>query len=395
MASKNRIPADKDVLRWARNVRGLSRREAADKIKISEQELADIEEGRQSPTTIAFNKMIVVYKQTESTLLLQRPPASKAIPKDYRTVAGRQSKLSPDTRLAIREAQELQQFVSELVEDDPRLVERFQLRKLTTNFDPEAEAKRERARIGVPLATQLKWKPKESFDNWRDLLGHKGVLVLLKKMPWEDCRGFSLIDHGLLPAIIINSEDVPAARSFTLFHELAHLALRTAAICTLTVADSNIERWCNVFAAAFLLPAEEVKAYAKQINPSAGTNHDWSMTGISGLATHYRVSRSVMALRLQGLGLAIPNYYDKHKGEFNAFDKRPKPNKPLKIKRPAGWKEKQRLKEVGIAAASVIVDAWKEQIVDATEAADILNLSLDELHGLQKQTEVQRVRNVG
>jgi hypothetical protein len=102
-----------------------------------------------------------------------------------------------------------------------------------------------------------------------------------------------------------------------------------------------------------------------------------------------------MALRLQNLGLSIANYYEKHKGQLNSFDRKAKPTEPPKIVRRPGWKEKQKLREVGITAASVILDAWKEEIADATEAADILNLSLEELHGLQEQTEVQRVRNVG
>lgn len=395
MAKKARIPANKDVLIWARNVSGLTREDAGRQIGISEQELTQIELGRESPTTAAFKKMVTVYKQTESTLLLERPPTAQTLPKDYRTAEGRRVQLSPNTRLAIRDAQELQRYVSEIVSDDPRLIKRLQLPSLTPTSDPEREATKERGRIGVPLSTQLQWKRNEAFDNWRDWLGRKGILVLLKRMPWEDCRGFSLLDHELVPTVVVNAADIPAARIFTLFHEYAHLTLHSAGICTLTSAGNNVERWCNLFAAAFLLPAEELTAHAKDVNSSAGPTHDWSLSKVGRLANYYRVSVSVMALRLQSLGLAIPNYYDKHKAELRTFDKPAEPTTRPKIKRKPGWKEKRKLKEVGITAASVIVDAWREQIVDATEAADILNLSLDELHGLQKQTEVQRVRNVG
>jgi Zn-dependent peptidase ImmA (M78 family)/DNA-binding XRE family transcriptional regulator len=386
------VPANKDVLRWARHIRGLSRREAAEKIRITEQELADIEEHDQHPTVKAFNKMVTVYKQTESTLLLERPPDAQPFPKDFRTISGGQTKLSPDTRLAIRDAQEIQQYVSELVEDDPGLVEHLELPALMVTDDPEQEARKERERIGVPLSVQLQWKQKDSFDSWRDSLERKGVLVLLKQMPWQDCRGFSLL--GQLPAIVVNSKDIPVARTFTLFHEYAHLALRTAGICTPTAGKSGVERWCNQFAAAYLLPAQDLKDHVKAINPNAGIDHDWSVTVVGRLATYYRVSRSAMALRLQTLGLALPNYYDKHRSELSSSDKQ-KPKKAAKIKRKPGWKETKRLKEVGITAATVIVNAWQERIVDPMEAADILNLSLDELHGLQKQTEARRVRNVG
>lgn len=392
-----RVPANKDVLRWARNVRGLNRLEAAGKIGITEQELANIEEGDQFPTVKAFNKMVTVYKQTESTLLLERPPEPQEFPKDFRTASafGVRAKLSPDTRLAIRDAQEIQQYVGELVQDDPNLVRRLQLPAFTVKDDAEHEAEIERDRIGLSLSTQFQWKPKESFDNWRDWLERRGILVLLKKMPWEDCRGFSLVDHSEIPAIVINSEDIPVARTFTLFHEYAHLGLRTAGICTPTTARNGVERWCNLFSAAFLMPAGQFMPYVKAINPNAGIEHDWPIATVGRLATYYRVSRAAMAIRLQELGLAVPNYYDRHRSELSGFDRQGKAKKPPKIKRKPGWREKKRLKEVGITAASVIVGAWQEQIVDPLEAADILNLSLDELRGLQKQTEARRVRNVG
>lgn len=387
------VPASKDVLKWARETRGLTVSEAAQLLGVPQQVLADIEAGHQHPTSTVFDKMITVYKQTESILLLERHPAIAPLPNDYRTVGGRRPKLSPETRLAIREAQELQSYLSELVEDDPQLINRIKLPMASTNDDPETTAATTRDLLGVPLDVQLTWKPgNESFNNWREHLQNKGLLILLKKMPWKDCRGFSLWDGSLLPAIVVNPEDVAAARIFTLFHECAHLIIRNTGICTLT-ATNTIEQWCNRFAGAFLLPARDFTEHIKTY-PMAGQNYDWPMGQLARLAAYYRVSRSVMALRLQHLGLAIPTYYDKHKGELNNFDQKPKPSKPPRIIRKPGWKEKQTLREVGSAAASVIVTAWKEQIADATEAADILNLSLDELHGLQAQTEV-RVRNVG
>lgn len=392
--AKSEIPANKDVLTWAREVRGFTRQQTALKLKISEHELAEIEEGRQLPTTTIFNRMIVVYKQTESTLLLAQPPSTPSLPEDYRTAAGRRATLSPETRLVIRDVQELQQYVSELVEDDPKLIERAQLPVFTLKDNPEEKATQERARIGVALSVQLNWSLTESFDKWRDQLGRRGMLLLLKAMPWDDCRGFSLLDHTLLPTIVVNAEDKPTARVFTLFHEYAHLSLRSAGICRLTLMDSSVERWCNLFAAAFLLPAKELREQALHLSPEAGPTYEWPMSRISRLANYYRVSRAVVALRLQTLHLTTPNYFDQHKAELTSFDRQPKPDKPLKIKRKPGWREKQRLKEVGLAAASVIVGAWREQIVEATEAADVLNLSLDELRGLQEQTEVQRLRNV-
>jgi Zn-dependent peptidase ImmA (M78 family)/DNA-binding XRE family transcriptional regulator len=388
------IPANKDVLRQARDIRGLSLQKAAELIRISPQQLDAIEHGHQLPTTRIFDRMVQVYKQSESILLLERLPATPQLPKDYRTIAGRTARLSPDTRLAIRQAQELQRYVSDLVEDEPSLINRARLATAAINDNPEAQAKHHREQLNVPLSIQLAWSLEDSFSKWRDSLESKGFLVLLKKMPWKDCRGFSLLGNHALPTIVVNSEDIGVAQNFTLFHEYAHLTLRNAGICIFTPV-SKVERWCNAFAAEFLIPSNAFIAHIRSINPEASPTYDWPLTKVARLASYYRVSRSVIALRLQNLALAIPNYYDKHRRALTTFDQRPKPTKPLRIKKKPGWKEKQKLKEVGIGAASVIVGAWRDRIADATEAADILNLSLDELHELQKQTEVQRVRNVG
>jgi Zn-dependent peptidase ImmA (M78 family) len=397
MATKRRSPATisakGDVLRMARDVRGLSLQKAADLLRISRQQLDAIEQGREYPTTHIFDRMVRVYKQSESMLLLDRLPVAQ-LPKDYRTVARGIARLSPDTRLAIRQAQELQRYISDLVDEDPSLIPRVRLSSATIKDNPETQATLHREQFDILLSDQFSWGLHDSFNRWRELLENKGFLVLLKKMPWADCRGFSLLGDHDLPVIVVNSEDVPAAQNFTLFHEYAHHVLRSAGICVFT-PTAKAERWANAFAAEFLVPRNAFTEHIKKIYPAAGTSYDWPLSKITNIANRYRVSRPVIALRLQHLGLAIPTYYDKHRSSLTAFDQRRKPKTAPRIKRKPGWREKQKLKEVGIGAASVIVGAWRERIADATEAADVLNLSLSELHGLQKQTGVQRVRDVG
>ncbi len=390
------VPVKKDVLRWARNTRGLSTKDAATKLKITEGELEQFENGNSQPDLETFDRMVSAYKQPESVLLLTTPPPTIALPRDFRTSGGRRAGLTPETRLALREARELQQYVSELVIDDPQLIKSLKIKPATTTENPEQRAAIEREHLGVSLAVQLRWKPQEdSFNRWRDWLEKKGLIILLKKMPWKDCRGFLLLEEDMLPTIVINSEDMPSARIFSLFHEYAHLLLGAASICQATRAQSPSERWCNEFASAFLLPRESIKSHVKERFPLAGKEYDWPVTAVTKLATYYRVSRPAMAIRLQKLGLAIPDYYEKHKAELHSYDARPKPEDPPRIKKNPGWKQKRKLNEVGLTAASVILKAWNEQIADAMEAADVLDLSLDELYGLEQETQEQKVRYVG
>jgi Zn-dependent peptidase ImmA (M78 family) len=60
--------------------------------------------------------------------------------------------------------------------------------------------------------------------------------------------------------VALNTRDAPQARTFTLLHELAHIALRTGeALCDLTEqtpADARVEVFCNHVAGAALQPRD-------------------------------------------------------------------------------------------------------------------------------------------
>lgn len=72
----------------------------------------------------------------------------------------------------------------------------------------------------------------------------------------SEFRGFA-ISHPLAPVIFINSADAPAARLFTLLHELAHLWLGSSGISSGAPGAARQEEIaCNAIAGEFLAPAE-------------------------------------------------------------------------------------------------------------------------------------------
>lgn len=82
----------------------------------------------------------------------------------------------------------------------------------------------------------------------------------------DSLRGFSL-HHDHVPLIFVNwAVRHPAARSFTLLHELAHLLRGVDKACDKHDLQSRTseEAWCNRFAAAFLMPKTEL---ATRSNP--------------------------------------------------------------------------------------------------------------------------------
>ena len=106
--------------------------------------------------------------------------------------------------------------------------------------------------------------------------------------------------------IAVDSNDDYRARIFTLLHEYAHLLLRTSGI-----SDQNrhvpIQRWCNQFAANFLMPADEfLKQYALEF-PGGGPPSDHQVTI---MAARFKASKSATAIRFEELNLAPRGFYD-------------------------------------------------------------------------------------
>lgn len=67
-------------------------------------------------------------------------------------------------------------------------------------------------------------------------------------------RGFA-ISHPLAPLVFINSADAPAARLFTLMHELAHIWVGSSGISNASPGNARREEvFCNAVAGEFLAP---------------------------------------------------------------------------------------------------------------------------------------------
>ena len=77
------------------------------------------------------------------------------------------------------------------------------------------------------------------------------------------CRGFSL-SHDVAPVIAINTWYRPSARVFSYIHELGHLLRRHDYVCG-DAGDTAVERWCDSFASAFLLPESALLFFLDRI----------------------------------------------------------------------------------------------------------------------------------
>ncbi|MGP2500436.1 ImmA/IrrE family metallo-endopeptidase [Pantoea ananatis] len=120
----------------------------------------------------------------------------------------------------------------------------------------------------------------------------------------NEFRGFAISDP-LAPVVFINLKDAPAARLFTLVHELAHLWIGQSGISSATANEElRVERFCNQVAGEFLAPrAGVLRLWDEQ--EELGVN-------VANIARYFHVSRYVVIRRAYDLNLVTYDAYQEY-----------------------------------------------------------------------------------
>lgn len=369
MAGSN-FPVDVNpaVLTWARETAGYSLDEAGHKVA-DLQTLKAWESGKDRPTWRGIKRLAKLCKRPVAALLLAEPPAEPPLPPDFRKLPEASKQLSPKTRFAIRTARWLATTAAEL-EGDLDRVAPFAGPKTKPSRSPEALAEQSRRSLGIALDEQTQWQRSgEAFRQWRAAVEAQNVLVFQASMPVEEVRGFSLFEGGKA-VIVLNQSDAVNARIFTLFHEYCHLLLSKPGICLPeegSLTDTQrIETHCNRFAAAFLIPRDDLAA---RLNGEIPLENKVSM-----LAVRYRVSRAVVLGRMRSLDAISEQAYRRVMARLEA--KSPPPRRPG----GGGRAPAERVVgERGRVFVSLVVDALGRELITANDASAYLGVKLKDL----------------
>jgi len=116
--------------------------------------------------------------------------------------------------------------------------------------------------LNISLDDQLNWNnDSNAYHNWRSAVEDRlGILVFQFPMPIKEIQGFCSIER--IPyAIVTNSNHSYTARTFTIFHELAHILRQQSGMCLFEKAtEKQNEEWdCNTFAGSFLVPTQVIE----------------------------------------------------------------------------------------------------------------------------------------
>ena len=318
------------ILSWARETAKLSVKNAAHKLQIKDgktasakDKLLDYENGTVAPSRSMLLRMSKVYRRPILTFYLDKPPLIGDRGEDFRTL--------PDyfigednvyVDVLIRNIRARQNLVREtLIDEDEELKIEF-IGRNTVDQGIQHITQTLREVLNFDL-DEFRAQPRysDAFKLLRHRAEEAGVFVLLQgnlgshhtNISVKTFRGFALSDD-IAPFIIINDRDAKSAWSFTLLHEMVHLALgQTGVSGSGAYAEKQIEKFCSDVASEILLPSVEFKTF----QPSS-LDFDIIKEEISNYAFSKKISSSQIAYRLyqravidKALWIQLRNFYRK------------------------------------------------------------------------------------
>lgn len=373
-------PVTPDVLRWAIDEDGRSVPEIAEALAVDADTIDGWTRGDASPTRGQVSRLATVLHRPRALFFLPRPPISATLPGNFRHPPGDDRPVSVSARRQVRRVRRVQHAVSWARRDEPPVP----MPSGSLNQNPEADATEVRRWLDITDAEQDSWQDdRAALRRWRQAMEDNGLLVFILQIGSDDVRGFSAWDDRA-PLVVANSSRVsPAARSFTLVHELAHLYLRQDAACiernTIDGQSSNqIERWSEQFGAALLMPRSTFADFMRTRKAPFG------LEDVRQAARRFRVSHRAAALRMIDLRYASPGLYGLVLREFEP--RTPESTSTESSEFYSSPRYVQRTREYGINTIRIVLDA-----LPTRDALDILRLTVEDVRRIAQEVPDVRV----
>lgn len=298
-----------DILKWARETAGFSLEEASKKINLGaaygkspSQRLDSYERGEEEPTRAVLTRMAKQYRRPLLVFYLKEPPKIADRGQDFRTLPeGYTEENKAIVDALLRDIQVRQSLIKNamLDEDDVRELDYIGSLNMAEDLGSYTNTIIRLLKFNIQEYYKKPTKS-EAFNYLRTLIEGAGVFVLLigdlgsyhTAIDTIAFRGFALSDK-IAPFIVINDNDSKAAWSFTLLHEFTHLLLGQTGISN-SYTNTSIETLCNSVASHLLLPENELRHFAADLNVS----FDDLVIQISTFSEKRNLSNSMVAYRL-------------------------------------------------------------------------------------------------
>ena len=359
------IEVKPEILKWVIDSAGWKEEDISKKLKVSQIVFGSWLKGESNPTLKQLEDLAKIVKRPLAVFFLPEAPKEKPLPKDYRMLPEKAGKFDKKTILSIRRARRLQKISKELSENLNANLNKL-VSAVKQSEDAKKIAEKYRKEFKFDETRQRKFKtPYEVFNFLRDTIEDKNIIVFQISMPIEDARGFTLVDDS--PAVIVvNSKDQIEARIFTLMHEFGHVLLNESGVSmpenSLFIKNvENVEKWCNDFSSAFLLPEALAKSEFSQ-------NKD-----VGKLSRAYKVSKAMLFYNMYRLNFISKQQYDAFIDKYQSEILKPKE----KSEKKGGFRptaDKQCLSERGQKFVSLVVNNVDKGFITHSDALGYLSI---------------------
>lgn len=354
-----RVPINGATLAWARAAMRLEPADIAKAAGTTLEKARGFESGDVEPTLKQLEK---IAKKLDRTMafFFTAPPAVVDVP-DTPDFRGRgEEPLPPNLAREMRRAEQYRDAMLDLQGKPERVVrvgsvtrETLQRRaaELRTQFDLRGDF--------VPQMHDMS----RVLNFWCDLLERNGYLIFqTTRIPLSVFRGLS-IHHDHLPVILLNGADSHAGKVFTIFHEIAHLANKTSGLCDLD-RHVNEEAIANAFAANFLMPSGQVRAFVE----GCGEN---GLELARKMGKVFKVSLLAAGVRLCTLRFINDDELETLREESDAAWNEHQAAQKANPGGPPAWR--LRYRDLGRAYIGAVAKAVEDDRADWLDASYLLN----------------------
>ena len=325
MPKKNLAYINKEMLLWARSETPFSSSPEllSERFpRFSTEKLKKWESGEDLPSIREAKDLASIYKLPFACFYLSAPPEKK--PKRYtdrRTNLGtKYGEMSYELWAEINRISNDRDTLLELIQKDaPTNV----LPIINTSDDVEKVSTIIQDYFCLPKSFKYKKEyDGNSFNYFRELIERKGILVAqISSVSLSEIKALSIYEDQY-PIIAINSKDYERAKTFSLFHEVAHLFRRSSSLCLLDddERDNTEEKICDQIAAEVLMDREEFIRVASEVFYKDG---EWSIASLTCLADRFGVSIVSAFRKLHDVSIITDDQYENMYREIkNAFDEK-------------------------------------------------------------------------
>ncbi|WP_228505519.1 XRE family transcriptional regulator [Curtobacterium sp. VKM Ac-2887] len=390
MAVQRHLAVEPNVLVWARESARLGVDEAAARIGVSASRIDQWERGTHQPTIIQLRKAAAAYNRPLAALFMPVPVQDETVfdVPDFRRPESEGDE-SAILRRAILRARRQQDALHEAHDDLGELPFPVLQSVEVDSDDAERSGALVRQQLALDeLPARLWSKPAELLRELVSRVESRGYLIIqVQRVPIAEMRGFSIADD-LAPVIALNGSDWPRGKVFTLLHELAHLGLRSGALCDLSrVGASPEERFCDQVAAATLMPARQFRAETRRRDVSSRSYDD-----LRGLGDRFGSSAEAALLRMVNLRLASWDDYTLMRAEFrSAYELFKRDEKDARAGKDSPIYYQLKVRDLGRPFIASMLRAHNEGVLSSRDTAHLLDVSYDKIPKLLERIRTDEV----